>query len=102
MDARLVEIVDELLSIVQSLPQDVNWQSWYDSEQGPAEDLLDHAERVHRGDDSRLPELKFLLVVTGPLCEIAMSSGWAEDYVRLANEFDGLYPGPIIPLPPGL
>lgn len=94
-----MEIVDELLSIVLSCPQDVHWQPWYDSEQELIDDLSDHASRVHLGDGSRLPELKFMLLPTGALNEVAFSSGWGRSYVRLADLFDTLYTGPWKPPP---
>lgn len=97
MDPRLVEIIDELVAIVQTHPQDVDWQPHYDDAQELLADLRDHAERMRRGDGSRLPELKFSLLPTGDLNEIALSSGWGEAYVRLANQFDELYTGPSIP-----
>jgi hypothetical protein len=93
MDPRLLEIVEELLASVQAGPQDLDWQSTYDDEQALVDDLRDHAERLRRGDGSRLPELKSALVVTGPLNEIAFSSDWGHPYVRLGNLFDQLYPG---------
>lgn len=94
VDQRLVEITEELLSIVQASSQDVDWQSYYDNEQELIDDLRDHAERMRRGDESRLPELKFSLLPTGDLNEIAFSSGWGHAYARLANLFDELYTGP--------
>jgi hypothetical protein len=97
MDPRLAEIIDELLEIVQAHPQDLNWQSFYDDQQELLHDLRDHAERARCGDGSRLPELKDSLAPTGPLNEIAFSSGWGDAYVRLANEFDDLYAGPWSP-----
>jgi hypothetical protein len=94
MDPRLVEIIDELVAIVQAHPQDLNWQPHYDNEQQLVSDLRDHARRIRQGDGSRLAELKFSLLPTGDLNEIAFSSGWGDAYVRLANRFDELYPGP--------
>jgi hypothetical protein len=99
MDPRLAEIIDELLDIVQEHPQDLGWQPYYDNEQELLLDLRDHAERVRSGDASRLPELKFSLLPTGDLNEIALSSGWGAAYVRLADEFDELYTGPATPPP---
>jgi hypothetical protein len=88
VDPQLVAIIDELLAIVQSNRQDLNWQPDYDNERDLIEDLRDHAERLRRGDTSRLPELRYVLLPTGALNEIAFSSGWGESYVRLANRFD--------------
>ena len=97
MDPQLAGIIDEVLEIVKAHPQDLNWQTYYDSEQELLQDLRDHAERLRRGDSSRLAELKFSLLPTGRLNEIAFSSGWGDAYVRLANEFDDLYTGPASP-----
>jgi hypothetical protein len=98
VDPQLVEIIDDLLTIVQSNRQDLNWQPDYSNERDLIEDLRDHAERMRRGDSSRLPELRYVLLPTGALNEIAFSSGWGESYVRLANRFDELYIGS--PTPP--
>lgn len=97
MQPRLAELIDELLEIVQAHTQDLNWQACYHDQQALLRDLRDHAERVRRGDGSRLPELRFSLLPTGPLNEIAFSSGWGDAYVRLAGEFDALYTGPASP-----
>ena len=97
MDQRLAAIIDELLQIVQAHPQDLNWQPYYDDHHALLHDLHDHAERIRNGDPSRLPELKFSLLPTGDLNEIAFSSGWGAAYVRLADEFDELYTGPATP-----
>jgi hypothetical protein len=96
-----LEIIDELVSIVESGPQDVDRQQSYADEQQLIADLRDHADRMRRGDASRLAELKFALLPTGALNEVAFSSGWGDAYVRLANEFDSLYPGPATPPPAG-
>jgi hypothetical protein len=97
VDPRLAAIIDELLTIVQGHPQDLNWQPYYDDQRELLLDLQDHAERIRNGDASRPPELKFSLLPTGDLNEIAFSSGWGAAYVRLANEFDALYTGPTTP-----
>jgi hypothetical protein len=97
MDPRLAVIIDELLEIVRAHPQDLDWQPYYDDQQELLRDLRDHAERIREGDASRLAELKFSLLPTGDLNEIAFSSGWGAAYVRLADEFDELYIGPATP-----
>jgi hypothetical protein len=97
VDPRLAEIIDELLEIVQARQQDLNWQPYYDNEQELLDDLHEHAERIRNADASRLPELKFSLLPTGDLSEIAFSSGWGAAYVHLADEFDELYTGPAAP-----
>lgn len=89
-----MEVADELARIVRSGPQDLTWQRQYETVGQLVDDLRDHADRLRAGDGSRMPELRYLLLPTGPLNEIAISSGWAGRYVTLANRFDALYPGP--------
>ena len=97
MDPRLADLIDEPVQIIQAGPQDLNWQAEYDDEGELLRDLRDHAERIRRGDGSRLAELKFVLLPASALNEMAFSSGWGRAYVRLGNEFDALYPGPASP-----
>lgn len=89
--AQILDILDQVIAIVQAGPQDVSWQSRYADEAELVGDLTDHCELIRRGDMSRLPDLKFLFLATGPLCEIATSSGWLETYTELGNRFDRLY-----------
>ena len=93
MDAQLIEIVTTLIAALRAGPQDLTWQSTYLDEAEVVADLRDHLDRLRAGDRSRLPELRFALLPTGPLQEIAVSSGWGDTYVRLANRFDTLRPG---------
>ncbi|MEU4344206.1 hypothetical protein AB0H00_23590 [Nocardia sp. NPDC023852] len=86
--AEILDIVDQVLAIVQHLPQDLTWQSRYSNGRELVDDLTDHAGRIRRGDSSRLPDLRFLFMPTGPLCEIAASSGWLDTYAVLGNRFD--------------
>ncbi|WP_063038308.1 hypothetical protein [Nocardia pseudovaccinii] len=89
--AEILGILDQVMAIVQSGPQDMSWQSRYADAAELVGDLTDHSERIRRGDTSRLPDLWFLFVATGPLCEIAASSGWLAAYTVLGNRFDRSY-----------
>ncbi|WP_433679063.1 hypothetical protein [Nocardia sp. CA-119907] len=89
--AEILDILDQVMAIVQAGPQDLSWQSRYADEAELVGDLTDHSELIRRDDTSRLPDLKFLFLVTSPLCEIAASSGWLETYTALGNRFDRLY-----------
>ncbi|WP_433724230.1 hypothetical protein ACQP0C_26710 [Nocardia sp. CA-129566] len=89
--AQILGILDQVIALVQAGPQDLSWQSRYADEAELVGDLTDHSELIRRGDLSRLPDLKFLFVVTGPLCEIAASSGWLDTYTVLGNRFDRLH-----------
>ncbi|MBE1531328.1 hypothetical protein [Actinomadura algeriensis] len=83
-----LEIVEAVLAVVRASPQDLTWQEHYASEAELVDDLRDHADRLRRGDASRLPGLRHVLLPTAPLCEIATSSGWSREYLALANRLD--------------
>lgn len=43
-----------------------------------------------RGDYNRLNSLRNIFAPTGPLQELSLSSGWGEEYLRLAAQLDAL------------
>ena len=92
--SRVREVLAQVLAIVRSGPQDVTWQSRYRDDDELVADLIDHLERATSGDTSRLGELKLLFAPTGALCEIAISSGWSQEYAELGNRLDRLLDRP--------
>lgn len=89
--AEILGILDRVLAIAQAGRQDMTWQSRYADGGELVDDLTDHAARIRIGDMSRLSDLRFLFAPTGPLCEIAASSGWLDIYTLLGNRFDRLH-----------
>ncbi|AHH18509.1 hypothetical protein NONO_c37220 [Nocardia nova SH22a] len=77
---QIAAILDRVLAIVESGPQDLVWQRRYRDEDELIGDLTAHAARVRGEDLSAASELSYLFAPTGPLCEIAASSGWLEEY----------------------
>ena len=59
-----------------------------------AKDILksldDSIHRLERSSTVEIDQLRFLFVVTGPLQETSMSNGWAEEFIVLAERFDGM------------
>ncbi len=80
-----------MLRIIRTVPQDLLWQNRYADEAELAAELSELAARIRRGDPSALADLRYLFLPTGPLCEIAASSGWLETYTTLGNRFDELH-----------
>jgi hypothetical protein len=59
----------------------------------PAEvcaDLAVAIAQIERRETIDVRRLTMLFLPTGPLQEIAMSAGWADDYLKLSSEFDAL------------
>jgi hypothetical protein len=88
--AEILDILDQVTTIVRGGSQDLSWQARYADAAELMADLTEHSALIRRGDMSRLADLRFLFLATGPLCEIAASSGWLETYTVLGNRLDRL------------
>ena len=60
------------------------WSSWIDAEQATAE--IDHILSELRA--GREPRMGILFAPTGPMQELALSSGWSDEFEELAVEFE--------------
>ncbi len=87
---QIAAILDRVVAIVESGPQDLVWQQRYRDENELIRDLTGHAARLRDGDTGGLRELSLLFAPTGTLCEIAASNGWLEEYTVLGNRLDSL------------
>ncbi|WP_326567217.1 hypothetical protein VSH64_36045 [Amycolatopsis rhabdoformis] len=88
---RLSDLITELLEILRSGEQDLTWSS-YASVDDAVNELEDLRQKI--SDPEAQQRLRFLCLPTGALEEIAISSGWAKEWLRLVNEEYGpdLYP----------
>lgn len=84
------ELADVLVRARELLARQENdfvWSSWED--QSAALDEMDGLiAKVRRGQVPRLA-LNVLFAPTGPIQEVSMSSGWADDFLAIAREYDG-------------
>ncbi|MEU8898866.1 hypothetical protein [Nocardia sp. NPDC048505] len=84
----LLELLGEVRRHMVLPDNDFSWSTWDDVDEALAEyDGLVAA--VARGERPRT--LTVLFAPTGPLQELAISSGWAEQYLVLAARFDELF-----------
>jgi hypothetical protein len=68
-----------------ALPEnDFSWSSWED-QQAALTEIDEHIDALERG---AVPNLSVLFLPTGPVQEVSVSSGWAQEFVRLAERFD--------------
>ncbi|WP_054811281.1 hypothetical protein [Nocardia arizonensis] len=84
----IIAILADVLSIVRAVDQDMMWQATYADTEELVSDIEDHTARLRRGDHTRLRDLSFTFAPTGPLCEIAIGSGWSDRYLALADRLD--------------
>ncbi len=85
--AQLKSVLGATLELL-SLPQnDFSYSSWIDQDAATSE----FQELISALDSESIPDLRLLgalFAPTGPIQEVSLSSGWAEEFLRLAEKFD--------------
>jgi hypothetical protein len=65
---------------------DFSWSSWRDRAAALAE--LDHLIAEVRAGRPPASTLDVLFAPTGPIQEVSLSSGWAQEYLNIAERYD--------------
>lgn len=86
---KLLQLLDETLKWLALPTNDFAWSSWQDS-RAAIEELSQYQQEFLHGNFTSLPQLKTLFAPTGPIQEVSLSSGWAEEFLKLAARFDHL------------
>ena len=82
-------VVSDLLARLRATPQDTAWSS-YPTGEGLVADVERLAALIEQGDPDAERTLRLLFAPTGALQETALSSGWSDDYMRLADRLDAI------------
>jgi dATP pyrophosphohydrolase len=85
----LVNLLDEIKEIIRTQDTDVLWSS-FDTKEDFLKELDNHIQRFQNNDFSSIEKLIGLFLPTGDLQEIAISSGWGEEYLAISKKFDDL------------
>jgi hypothetical protein len=86
MSAELLEVVSEARNLLARAGNDFFWSWWRD--QRAALDEMDRLmAKIRRGRVPRLT-LDQLFAPTGSIGEVAISSGWGDEYLRVAAKYD--------------
>ena len=90
--AALLDIFQRARDLV-ALPQnDFAWSSWRDADDASQEiDAI--ISRLQGGERHLLVEMSIIFAPTGPMQELALSSGWGKRFLGLASEFDAAIGG---------
>jgi hypothetical protein len=76
-------LLAELRGLLASSDNDFAWSRW-----ASASDALKDFDAVVASGGTR--ELLYLLAPTGSLQEVSMSSGWGDEFVRIANDIESM------------
>ena len=88
--ATLLDIFQRARDLVARPENDFSWSSWRD-----ADDALEEIDtillRLQAGDVPDKVDMSILFAPTGPMQELALSSGWGNRFLGLASEFDAAF-----------
>lgn len=79
--------MQETRALLAFKDNDFSWSSWVDHDQALSE--IDSI--IIQLEHGSVPDMRFLFAPTGPIQEVSLSSGWGEDFLKLAEQFDKEY-----------
>jgi hypothetical protein len=82
------DVVEDVVRVLRLRPPDLSWVQRWSTPVEVVCELCAHVARLRRGDLSGVDELRLIFAPTGALQEIALSGGWGERYLVLAQRFD--------------
>jgi len=86
MTKALEDVLVDARALLSRPENDFTWSSWRNAETAILE-MDELLASVRSGEVPRLI-LKVIFTATGPMSEVAVSSGWGQDWVDLGARFD--------------
>jgi hypothetical protein len=84
---KLIAVLRETKAFLALEDNDFSWSSWRDQNQAISE--IDSI--IRELENGLVPDMRVLFVPTGPIQEVSLSSGWGNEFVKLAKRFDKEY-----------
>ena len=85
----VINLLVKIKELIRTLETDTVW-SGFDTKEDLLKELDNHIQRFQNEDFSSIEKLISLFLPTGDLQEIALSSGWGEEYLAISKKFDDL------------
>lgn len=83
----LIEVLRDAAELLALPGNNFDWSSWEDAHQAIGE-LNELITSLESGETPERLDLTVLFAPTGPIQEVSLSSGWADDFLTLAERFD--------------
>ncbi len=88
--ATLLDIFQRTHDLITRPENDFSWSSWRDLDEALQEiDAI--LAKLHQGEVPDKVNMSILFAPTGPMQELALSSGWGNRFLGLASEFDAAF-----------
>jgi hypothetical protein len=86
----LLEVLRETRALLARPDNDFNWSSWESAADALAEldGFISHIEAGRSFDGSKL---SILFAPTADIQEVSVSSGWGDEFCRIAERFDSAF-----------
>ena len=83
----LAQVLQEARKCLARPANDFAWSSWENAEAalGEVDGLI---SRIESGSLPPISEVTVLFLPTGPIQEVSLSSGWGQEFLRLADRLD--------------
>lgn len=81
---KLIGILEEARVLIARDGNDFSWSSWRDQDHAISE-IDSIIEELKNGS---VPEIRVLFAPTGPIQQVSISSGWGNEFLKLAERFD--------------
>jgi hypothetical protein len=85
----LIGVLESARTLLLRPDNDFTWSSWRDAEHALAE-VDGHLKRLRAGGALGTRAMAIVFLPTGPLQEVAVSSGWGDAFLELADRFDAV------------
>lgn len=85
--ATLLDIFQRTRDLVARPENDFSWSSWRDVNDA-LEEIDAILDALRGGEAPQKSSMSILFAPTGPMQELAQSSGWGNRFLGLASEFD--------------
>ena len=89
INENLIKLLNKIIELVSTRDTNMVW-STYDTKEVLILELENYIQRLKNSDFSSIEQLISLFLPTGDLQEIAISSGWGEEYLSISKKFDDL------------
>jgi hypothetical protein len=86
-EGELIAVLKDARALLAKPDNDYSWSSW-ESEKDALEEIDGLISGLRNGPIPDLDDVRVLFLPTGPIQEVSLSSGWGDEFLKLAERAD--------------